>query len=103
MARGPPPPDGTAAPAPYTHTPMDPARLKSFLACGHACIRIVSLEEPEIRAQLRDVAHDLALEPWEWSATTGLRRVGLGPPEEIKETENAAAALCWLLGHLDQP
>jgi ATP-dependent 26S proteasome regulatory subunit len=82
---------------------MDLARFKTFLQARHSAVRIVTLEEPEVRDMVRFSALDLGLEPWEWSATYGLRRMGLGPAEGVQGTENPAAALHWLLANLAAP
>jgi hypothetical protein len=82
---------------------VDPSRFKSLLVCGYSAIRIVSMEEPEVRALLRDAASDLAMDHWEWSATTGLRHIELAGIQEIPDTMNAAAAMTWLASRLARP
>jgi ATP-dependent 26S proteasome regulatory subunit len=82
---------------------VDASRFKSLLACGYSAIRIVSMEEPEVRALLRDAASDLHMDHWEWSATTGLRHIELAGVQEIPDTMNPAAAMTWLAARLARP
>lgn len=76
--------------------------LKKVFAARVAAVRLVTFEEPEVRDLLLNVAGEMRLEPWVWSATVGIRRgVVAGPP--VPDTTNAAAALHCMMTQATEP
>ncbi|MBK9188363.1 MAG: AAA family ATPase [Phycisphaerales bacterium] len=77
--------------------------FRDLYRAGHACIRVVTLEEPEAAQVLLDFAHAHNLQAWTWSSVQGLIRREVHQNTPVPETENAAAALAWLRLNLDAP
>lgn len=77
--------------------------LKPMLLAGHACVRIVTSEEPEVLAEVITTAMDLGLEPWGWTAVQGLKKLRLVGEPPVPGTENAAAALVYFEQNVKEP
>jgi SpoVK/Ycf46/Vps4 family AAA+-type ATPase len=78
----------------------DPLR-HLFQAQNHA-VRLVTNEEPEAFEHISNIAADLRLQCWVWSAVDGLRRVDTAQ-EPQPDTTNAGAALKYLSMNLTEP
>lgn len=82
---------------------MNTAPLHELLNARHACIRIVTHEEPDALELACNVASELNLEPWLWSSTIGVRQGLLAQAEPIPNTLNAGAALAFLRSQVAAP
>ncbi len=78
-------------------------RVRKLLEANHACIRIVTHEEPEAMHVVTAAATDLGLEPWVWSAVDGLRHARLADAPAIEGTENPGAALYYIRKNITTP
>jgi len=77
-------------------------RFERLLKARHRCIRIVTSEEADALALVREAAMDSGLDLWTWSATQGVQQGLLAGAKPVQDTMHAAAAL-WHLAQLQKP
>lgn len=77
-------------------TPHDLERLSQLITAGHACVRIVSAEEADVRALMAGVAIAVGKRLLAWSCVQGVVDGLVEGGEAAKGTDNAAAAALWL-------
>ncbi len=81
---------------------MDPSQLRHLFEAQNIAVRLVSFEEAEARDLVLNVAAELRLGAWVWSAVSGLRRLDTAG-EPIEGTVNAGAALRYLTLNMAEP
>lgn len=77
--------------------------VKKHLVAGHACVRVVTLEEGDVLSEVVGQVMEMGLTPWLWSSVHGVRRTGGTSGEVIAKTENPAAALTWAMQRWREP
>jgi AAA+ superfamily predicted ATPase len=82
-------------------TPSDADRLAAMLRAGHACVRIVTIEEDEARTVALQAAQALQRAPCTWSAVSGLVTGHIEGRGAVPETMRLGAACAW--GVLNAP
>jgi ATP-dependent 26S proteasome regulatory subunit len=70
-------------------------KLSELFTAKHACVRIVTSEEPEAIDFVRDAAAGLRLPVHTWSIIQGVRDTLVADAPPAEGTENAGAAMVW--------
>ena len=70
--------------------------LQHLVVSRHACIAVVTHDEPYVLTLLREVAVQRGAEMWVWSVTLGWREGLLAGSPPVAETEHPAAAMFYL-------
>ncbi len=73
----------------------DHQRLKQLIGARHSCISIVTYEEEYALNMVRQVADEVGLQLWTWSANRGIRDGFRDDGLPVADTEHAAAALYY--------
>lgn len=76
---------------------LDGAKLRSLLKARHACVRVVTDDEPDALLAALDSAHQEKLPSYLWTTLDGLREAALQDAPAVSNTVPAEAALYHLL------
>lgn len=82
---------------------MNPNALRAMFEAKHTCVRIVTIEESEVRVLAEDVAHQMKLDLVTWSATDGVQKELIAGESPIPNTTNPAMGFRWLSQSLQRP
>ncbi|MBX3252122.1 MAG: hypothetical protein KF901_33415, partial [Myxococcales bacterium] len=72
---------------------MKATRILKLFQARNVAVRLVTFEEAEVRDLIFEVAGELGLVPWVWSATGGVMTGPLAEAQPIPQTTNPGAAL----------